>query len=103
MADGGHGPQTSAGREVVVTTHWSGASNDGVGGDQGIYCLPPELGRTIHFDPSYHRLVFHDGADAGNAPIQEMMGTAHPGYHGDKGREGIRGGEVGEGGGGGGG
>ena len=85
-AGGGHGPQTSAGREVSVHTHWGGAGNGGTGGDWGIYCPPPEHGRTIHCYSYYHGLVFGGGAEDGNAPIQAMVGSAHPGYHGDKGR-----------------
>ena len=85
-ADGGHGPQTSARLYVGVTTHWSGSGNGGTGGDRGIYRSPPEHGDTIHCDPSYHGIVFGGGAEARNAPIQVMVGTARPGYHGDQGR-----------------
>ena len=47
-ADGGHGPQTSVGWDVSVTTHWGGAGNGVTGGDCGIYRLPPEHGRAMN-------------------------------------------------------
>ena len=90
-ADGRHGTQTSSGGDVGVPTHWSGADNGGIGGDRGIYCPPPEHGRAIYCDPSYHRLMFGRGAESGNAPIQEMVGTARPEYHEYQGRVGSRG------------
>ena len=68
-----------------VYTHWGGASNGGTGGDRGVYQPPPEHGRTIHCEPFYHGLVSGGGEESGNAPIQEMMGAAHPVYPGDKG------------------
>ena len=72
-ADGSHGHQASAGRDMYVPTHWSGAGNGETRGNRGIYHPPPEHGRAIHCDPSYHRLVFGGGADSGNAPIQDMV------------------------------
>ena len=98
-ADGGHGTQTSAGQYVGVPNHWSGAGNGGTGGDRGIFCPPPEHRRAIHCDPSYHGLVSSDRAEYGNAPIQAMVGTSRPGYHGDQGGADICGGTGGDGGG----
>ena len=95
-ADRGHGPQTSDGRYVGVTTHWSGAVNFGTGEDRGIYHPPQEHGCAIHFDSTYNVLVFGGGAEAGNSPIQEMVGTARPGYHGDLGEVGSHGGGGGD-------
>ena len=40
--------------------------------------------------------MFCGGADAGNAPIQVMVGTYRPGYNEDQGRAGSRGGEGGD-------
>ena len=57
-ADGGHGPQMSAGRYMGVPTHWGGVGNGVTGGYRGIYRPPPERGRAIHCDPSYHGLLF---------------------------------------------
>ena len=88
--DGGHGPQTSAGRDVGVPTHWSGADNGGTGKYWGIYLPLPEHGCAIRYDPSYRGLVFGGGAENGNAPIQAMVGTARPVYHGDQGGPGSR-------------
>ena len=93
-----HGPQTSAVQYVGVPTHWSGAGNSQNGGDRGIYHPLPEHGREIHYNQSYHRILFCGGAEAGNAPIQAMVETARPVYHGDQGRAGIRRGEGGDGG-----
>ena len=56
-ADGGHGPQTSAGWDMGVPTHWGGASNGGTGVNRVIYRPLPEHGREIYCDPSYHGLV----------------------------------------------
>ena len=98
-SDGGHGPQTSAGRDVGVPTHWSGAENGGTVGYRGIYCPPPEHGRGIHCDPSYHGILFGGGKEDGGAPIQAMGGTSRPGFPGDQGRAGSCGGEEGDGGG----
>ena len=83
-----------------VPTYWSGADNGGIVGYRGIYCSPPEHGHAIHCDLSYHELVFCGGGDAGNAPIQEMVVTDRPGYHGDQGSAGSHRGERGNGGGG---
>ena len=58
MEDGGHGPQTSSGRDMGVPTHWSGAGNGDNEVDWGIYRPPPEHGRAIHCDPYYNGLVF---------------------------------------------
>ena len=59
----------------------------------------------MHCDPSYHGLVFGGGVEAGNAPIQAMVGSDLPGYHGDQGGAcshggggGDRGGIIGDGG-----
>ena len=94
--DGGNGPQSSVVRDMGVTTHWSGANNGGIGINRGIHRPPPEHGRAIHCDPSYHGLVFGGGADARNAPIHVMVVTSRPGYHGDQGGAGSRGGEGGD-------
>ena len=85
MADVGHGPQMSAGWDVGVPIHWGGAGKCGTGGDWGIHCSPLENGCAIHDNPSYHGLVVGFGAEAGNAPIQVMVGESRPVYHGDKG------------------
>ena len=77
-ADGGHIPQMSVGRDVGVPTHWVGTGNGVIGGDWGVYCLPPKHICTIHCDPSYHGLVFGSGEEAGNAPIQTMVVAACP-------------------------
>ena len=69
---------------MSVTTHWGGDVTGGIGGYWGIYLPPPEHGITIHCDLSYHGPVSGSGAEAGNAPIQEMVGAALPGYPGDK-------------------
>ena len=71
-ADGGHGLQMSARWDMGVTTHWGGAGNGGTGGYWGIYCPPPEHGRAINCDSSYHGIVSEGGGEAGNAPIQAM-------------------------------
>ena len=81
-----------------VPTHWSGAVNSGTGVDRGIYFLSPKNVRAIHCDQSYHGLVFSVGADARNALIQEIVGTARPGYHEDQGGESSRRGRGGYGG-----
>ena len=83
-----------------VPTHWSGAGNGGTGGDRGIYHPPPEDGCAINCKPSYHGIVFGGGAEFGNAPIKEMMGTDRPVYNGYQGGAGSRIGEEGYGGGG---
>ena len=44
-------------------------------------------GRAINYNLSYHEIVSGVRAEAGNAPIQEMVGASHPGYPGDKGGE----------------
>ena len=88
-ADGEHGTQTSAIRDVGIPTHWGGTGNGGTGVDWGIYHLPPEHGCAIHFDPPYHGLVFNGRAEAGNSPIQSMLGASCPGYHGYQGGAGI--------------
>ena len=75
-SDGGNGNQTLAGRDVGIPTHWSGAVNGGTGGDRGIYLPPPEHGRAIQCEPSYHGIVFGGRSEAGNAPIQVMVGAA---------------------------
>ena len=98
MADGWHGPQMPAGRDVGVPIHWSSAENDGTGGDRGIYLPPPEHGCTINFDLSYHGLMFGGVAESGNAPLQEMVGTSCSGYHEDQDRTCIHRGEGGDGG-----
>ena len=98
MADGRHGPQTSAGQGVGVPRHWSGAGNGGTGGDRGIYRLSPEHGCTIHCDPSYHGLVIGGRAESGNTPIQAIVRTARPGCHGDQVRAGSCVGGEGDGG-----
>ena len=67
-----------------VPTHWSGVGNSGTGGYWGIYRPPLEYRCAIHFDPSDYELVFGSGAEASNVPIQAMVGTALPEYHGDK-------------------
>ena len=51
-----------------------------------IYRPPTEHVRTVHCDSSYHGLVSGGGAEAGNVPIQAMVGASPPGYPGDKGR-----------------
>ena len=73
---------------MVVPTHWIGAVNDWTGGYLGIYYLYLEHSCAINFDPSYHGLVFGGGAEAGNDPIQAMVGAAQPGYHEGQGRAG---------------
>ena len=72
-ADGGHGTQTSTGWDMGVPTHWCGAVNVGAGLDWCVYLLPPEHGCTIHFDSSYHVLVYGGTAEDGNEPIQVMV------------------------------
>ena len=67
-----------------VPTHWSGVGKGGTGGYWGIYRPPLEYGCAIHCDPSYYGLVFGSRAEAGNVPIQAMVGTARPEYHGDQ-------------------
>ena len=81
---------------MVVPTHWGVAGNGGTGGDRGIYLLPPEHGHTKHCESPYHGLMCGGGAEAGNAPIQAMVGAARPGYPGDKGRACSSGGGGGE-------
>ena len=39
----------------------------------GIYCPPPEHGRAIHCDLSYHKIVFGGRVETINAPIQAIM------------------------------
>ena len=95
--NGGHDPQTSTIWDMGVPTHWGGTGNGGTGGDWGIYRLPPEHSRTINCESSYHGLVSGGGAEAGNAPTQEMVGADRPGYTGDKGRECRTGGGKGDG------
>ena len=80
-----------------VYTHWGGAENGGTGGDQGLYRPLPEKICTVHCDPSYNRLVSGRVAEYGTAPIQVMVGAAHPGYPGDKGGSGSSGGGGGTG------
>ena len=65
---------------MVVFTHWYGADNGGTRGDQGLYRLPPEHVRTINCEFSYHELVSGGIADAGNATIKEVVGSACSGY-----------------------
>ena len=86
-ADGGHGPQTLTVWDMGVPTHWGGAGNIVTEGDRCIYHLSSEHVRTINFDYSYHGLVSGGVAEAGNEPIQAMVGAASPGYPGDKGAE----------------
>ena len=82
-----------------VTTDWSGSGNGGPGGDWGIYLPPPEDIRSIHFELSYHVILFGVRTESGNAPIQAMVGAACPGYNGDKGGAGSHVGRGGDGGG----
>ena len=82
-----------------VPTHCNGSGNGGTGGGRGKYLPPPEHVCAIHCNPSHHGVVFGSGAESGNAPIQAMVGTYRPGYHGYHGG-GVRlGGEGGYGGG----
>ena len=62
-----------------------------------IYCPPPENSCAIHYEPSYHGFEIGGGAEAGNAYIQAMVGTARPGYHGNQDGAGGRGKGGGEG------
>ena len=50
-----------------------------------MYCTTVFWWWALYCDPSYHGLVFGGGAEAGNAPIQAMMGAARPGYTGYQG------------------
>ena len=45
---------------------------------------PPEHGRTIHWNLSYHVLVSGDGAEAGTATIKAMVEASRFGYPRDK-------------------
>ena len=83
-SDGGHGPQTSTGWYMGVPNHWDGAVNGGAGREWGAYRPPPEHGRTIHRNSSYHGLVSGGGAEAGTATIQAMVVAACSGYRRDK-------------------
>ena len=84
VVDGEHGPQAPEGRDVGVPTHWGGYINGGTGLYRGIYRLPPEHGHAIYFDLSYHGLVFGGRVEAGDSPIQAMVGASRPGYHKDQ-------------------
>ena len=68
-ADGGHGPKNSAGQDVGVLTHLGGAGNGGAIGYQVIYILLIEHGCAIHYNLSYHELVFGGGEEASNRHI----------------------------------
>ena len=68
-----------------VYTHQGGAGNGAAGGNRGVYCPPPEQGRTLHFKSYYHRILSSGGAEASTAPIQEMVGAAYSRYSWDKG------------------
>ena len=57
-----------------ISIHGGGAGNDGTIRDQGVYLPPPEHGRTIHCDSSYHGIVSGSGAEAGGAALAEMVG-----------------------------
>ena len=92
-SDGRHGPQTSKLLEMSVYTHWDGTGNGGDGGYQGIYCLPPENGCTVHCDLSYHGRVSGGKEEDRTAPIQDMIVAASYGYPGDNGGACISGGE----------
>ena len=62
----------------------------------GIYCLPPEHGRTVHLDSSYHGLVYGGGAEFGTVTIQAMVGAARYGYPRNNGGVCISGGGRGD-------
>ena len=81
---------------MSVPTNWSGAGNGETGGYWGIYHQTLDHGHTVHFNPSYHGLVFDGGVEYGNAPIQAMVGAACHGYNIG---EGIHVGDGGDGGG----
>ena len=68
-----------------VPTHCSGAGNGVTGGDWFIYRPPPEHGRTIHCDLTFHGAVSGRREEPGDAPIQEILGAARPKYPGYKG------------------
>ena len=85
VADGRLGPQTSMGSDMGVYTPWGVPNNGGTVGNQGVYFPPPEHGCKIHCDLSYHGLVSVGRAEARNAPIQVMVGSARLGYPVDKG------------------
>ena len=70
--------------DMGVPTHWGGSVICRSEGGQGIYCPLPEHGRRINCDTSYHGLASGGGAEAGNTPIQAMVGSNHPVYPGDK-------------------
>ena len=67
-----------------VPTHWGGDGNGEAGQDMGVYPPPPEHGRTINFDSSYHGLVSGDRAESGTATFKGMTGAARSGYTMDK-------------------
>ena len=70
---------------VYPPTHWGGSDKEDTRGDQGIYRPPPEYSRTIHCVLTYHGFGSGGGEEAGNVPIQSMVGETLPGYPEDKG------------------
>ena len=69
---------------MAISIHWGGAGDSGTRIDWDIYIPPPEHGRTIHCNSSYHGLVSGGGAEAGGAALAEMVGAARSTYPRDK-------------------
>ena len=74
--DGRHGPLTTIGHYMGISTHWGGAGDGGTRRYWGVYLSPPEHGRTTHCNSSYHILVSGGGAEAGDAALAEMVVAA---------------------------
>ena len=81
----GNGTQTSTGWDMGVYIYWGSTGNGGAGGYRGVYCPPPEHGHTVHCDSYYHGILSGGRAEAGTAPIQDMVVAFLSGYPGDKG------------------